>query len=136
MRVLKDTERFTIHSDTRLQKDELATLAGTSLEQIEEFTKIGLICADARGRLTSQAIDIVRYALLLEDLGFDLRQLRAVRNSAHAHAVNAVGMLGMEGPRGTSRGKERMIAQAAEIGSLLTNFYRALLVENIDIELR
>ena len=136
MRVLNDIERFTVQSGTRLHKDELATLTGTSIEEIEQLTKLGLICADARGRLTSQAVDIVRYVLALEQLGFDLRQLRAMRNSARSHAVSAVNLLDAEGPRGTSRGKERMIAQAAEMGSLLANFYRALLVDNIDSELR
>lgn len=136
MRILKDAERFTVQAGTRLHKEELATLTGASIAQIEEFVDLGLISVDARGRLTSQAVDIVRCALHLEDLGFERRQLRAVKNSAHSHAADVVNLLGFEGPRGTSRGKERIIAQAAQMSSLLTNLYRSLLVENIEIEMR
>ncbi|WP_353066829.1 MerR family transcriptional regulator [Arcanobacterium hippocoleae] len=136
MRVLKDAERFTVQAGTRLHKAELAALTGASIQDLEELAKHGILQADARGRLTAQAVDIVRYVMLLSEQGFDLRQLRAVRNSAHAHAVNTINQLSTDGPRGTSRGKERMIAQAAQISSLLTNLYRALLVDNIEIELR
>lgn len=136
MRALSDGEVAKPRPGTRLHTDELASLVGASLTDIQRYIDAGIITADARGRLTAQAVDIVRYAMMLERGGFDIRHLRAVRTSAHAHAVNVVNSLAAERAKNTPVAKERVIAESAESATMLAHLYRALLVENIDIELR
>lgn len=136
MRAIEDTEVAKPRPGTRLHIDELAALVGASYTDIQRYIDAGLIVGDSRGRLTSQAVDIVRYSMMLEANGLDIRHLRAVRTSAHAHAVNVVSALATERAKRTPVAKERVIAESAESATLLTNLYRALLVENIDIELR
>ncbi|WP_124054833.1 transcriptional regulator FtsR [Arcanobacterium ihumii] len=136
MRIIRETDIHTPRPGTRLRKEELATLTGASIIQIDEFVNAGLLAVDSRGRLTAQAVDIVRYALLLANEGVDFRNLRAVRNSAHSHAVNIVNLLANERAKKSSVARERVIAETGELSTMLTNYYRALLLESIDVELR
>ncbi|WP_394263272.1 MerR family transcriptional regulator [Trueperella sp.] len=121
---------------TRIQKDELAALTGASYQDIEQLISTGMLIPDARGRLTAQAVDIVRFSKMLSEAGLDLRSLRQVRNSAHAHAANVVARLATERARNTPVAKERVVNESAEMATMLTNLYRALLTENIDVQLR
>lgn len=121
---------------TRIHKDELAALTGASLAEIENMIQAGMLILDARGRLTAQAVDIVRFSKMLAELGMDLRSLRQVRNSAHAHATNVVSGLATERAKNTPVSKERVVNESAEMATMLTNLYRALLTENIDVQLR
>lgn len=136
LRALRDTDKYAVKPGTRLQKGELAALVGISVADVEDYVRAGIIAIDSRGRLTSQAADILRYAELLKKAGIDLRILKSVRNSAHSHAVNVVNLLATERSRVSALAKERAVAQTAEFSIMLTNYYRALLVENIDVELR
>lgn len=136
MRALSSDEVQMPRPGTRLHKRELADLVGASMAQIDRYIDAGLLVPDSRGRLTSQAVDIVRYATLLEESGMDIRQLKSVRNSAHAHAVTVVSMLAAERARNTPVAKERVIAETGELSAMLTNLYRSLLLENVDVELR
>ncbi|MCI5826008.1 MAG: MerR family transcriptional regulator [Arcanobacterium sp.] len=125
-----------VRPGTRLSKVELSQLVGVSIQKIESYITAGLLTPDSRGRLTAQAIDIVRYAAALEELGMPPRQLRAVHTSAHAHAVALVNMLALERARKTPLAQERVLAATGELSALLTHYYHALLMENIDMELR
>ncbi|MFC5370117.1 MerR family transcriptional regulator [Arcanobacterium bovis] len=136
MRIVRDNDIHTPRPGTRLHKDELAALTGASTADIESFVAAGLLTQDSRGRLTAQAVDIVRYALMLKDVGVDMRSLRSVRTSAHAHAVNLVNLLANERAKKNAVAKERVIMETGELSTMLTNFYRALLLESIDVELR
>lgn len=136
MRVIADEEVATPRPGTRLAIDELAALVGISHTDVERYINAGLLTPDARGRLTAQAVDIARYAQLLERSGVEIRHLRAVRNSAHAHATNVVNLLATERAKNTPVAKERVIAETGELATMMTSLYRALLVENIEVELR
>lgn len=120
----------------RIRKEELAALTGTALSEIEQLVDAGMIIPDARGRLTAHAVDIVRYSKMLGEAGMDLRSLRQVKNSAHAHAANVASHLATERARNTPLAKERVVNESAELATMLTNLYRALLTENIDVQLR
>ncbi|MDD7465866.1 MAG: MerR family transcriptional regulator [Actinomycetaceae bacterium] len=129
-------ESAAVRPGTRLTKTELSQLVGVPIHQIESYVEAGLLAPDSRGRFTSQAIDIVRYAAALEEAGMPTRQLRAVHTSAHAHAVALVNMLALERARKTPLAQERVVAATGELSALLTHYYRALLLESIDVELR
>ncbi|QOQ38832.1 transcriptional regulator FtsR [Trueperella pecoris] len=134
MRALPDDARPT--PGTRIHKDELAALTGASLTEIDHLIAAGMLIPDARGRLTAHAVDIVRFSKMLGESGMDLRSLRQVRNSAHSHATNVVSQLATERARNTPVAKERVVNESAEMATMLTNLYRALLTENIDVQLR
>ncbi|QJC21773.1 transcriptional regulator FtsR [Arcanobacterium buesumense] len=136
MRAVEDSEVTKPSPGTRLQVRELAALVGASYADIERLIQVKILTPDARGRLTAQAVDIVRYVMMLEEKGLDTRQLRAVRHSAHSHAAHVVAMLATERAKNTPLAKERVIAETGEFAALLTNLYRALLLESIDVELR
>lgn len=136
MRVLKDDEVVKPKPGTRLRKEDLSELVGVPVATIDRYIEMGLITADSRGRLTSHAVDIVRYASMLEESNMDIRKIRSVRNSAHQHAVNVVQMLETERSRNTPVARERVATESGELAAMLTNMYRALLLESIDVELR
>ncbi|WP_216381109.1 transcriptional regulator FtsR [Arcanobacterium phocae] len=136
MRAVGENEVSKPSPGTRLHIRELAALVGASYSDIERLIDAKVLTPDSRGRLTAQAVDIVRYVLLLEEKGMDIRQLRAVRHSAHSHAAHVVSMLATERAKNTPLAKERVIAESGEFATLITNFYRALLLESIDVELR
>lgn len=136
MRAVSSEAKYVAKPGTRLHRDELAALIGVSLSKIDEYINAGLLSTDARGRLTSQSVDIVRVAQQLESYGIPLRQLQAVRNSANAHAGNLVNLLASDLNAKHPVAKERALADAAELSVSFTNLYRALLVERIDVELR
>ncbi|MFY9262977.1 MAG: MerR family transcriptional regulator [Actinomycetaceae bacterium] len=136
MRALPDDEAVKPRPGTRLHNDELAALVGASLADIQRYVEAGILIPDSRGRLTAQAVDIVKYAQMLEKAGMSLRLIKTIRNSAHSHAVHVVGMLAAERAKNTPVAKERVIAETSEFATMLSHLYRALLAENIDVELR
>jgi len=120
---------------TRLTKGEVCDLTGATLEQIDGFARMGVVEVDPRGRLTSHAVDIVRYALMLIDTGLDPRQVRAVKSSAASHAATVRQALAAQLAKSSPVARERAYAQGTEMSALLVKLYQSLLVENIEIEL-
>lgn len=136
MRVVQAGERQAVQPGTRLTVTELSELVGVPVNVIENYVKAGLLTQDARGRFTTQAVEITRYAQMLEEAGMDVRLLRSVHNSAHAHAVTLLNELAVERARKSPLSQERIAAATSEIAALLTHYYRALLLESIDVEMR
>ncbi|MBE6483533.1 MAG: MerR family transcriptional regulator [Actinomycetaceae bacterium] len=136
MRVIDDGELRRPQPGTRLRLAEVSELTGVSVAEIDEMLEAGILKADSRGRLTAQAPEIVRLASLLRQAGYDLRQIRTIRTSAHAHAVMITNSLVSQPVRTSPAAGERAIAQAAETSALVSHLYRALLTENVEIEMR
>lgn len=118
---------------TRLTKAEVSDLTGASIDLIEQLTKLGVVEMDPRGRLTSHAVDIVRYGMLMLDQGLDIRLLRTVKNSAHAHAALMNVVLAPQFARQAPLARERAFAQGAEMTAAAVKLYQALLVENLEM---
>ncbi|MDO4887966.1 MAG: MerR family transcriptional regulator [Actinomycetaceae bacterium] len=135
MRVIED-DAPRPQPGTRLKLADVSSMTGVSVADIEAMISVGILSTDARGRLTAQAPDIVRFATMLTDAGFDLRQVRTIRTSAHAHAVLVTNALATERARKSSVAGERAIATATENSAVIAQLYRALLTENIEVELR
>ncbi|MGJ9695930.1 transcriptional regulator FtsR [Actinotignum sp. GS-2025a] len=120
----------------RITQAELADMTGAALGTIEELVTAGILATDARGRLSAQSADIVRYCVMLLEGGYDLRQIRSVKNSAHAQAVMLTTQLATELAKKTPVASERALNQAAEDGTTIARLYGALLTENVEVELR
>ena len=136
MRLVSDKDIQRPQVGTRLSPAEVSDLTGVSLSDIEELVKIGVLKADSRGRFTSQAPEIVRFAHMLQQTGFDTRQVRSIAVSAHSHAVNVVQSVAAERAKRTSVAQERALTKTGEAATIISRLYRALLTENIEVELR
>lgn len=136
LRVIDDGEVRRPQPGTRLKLVEVSDLTGVSVASIEAMITVGILSADPRGRLTSQAPEIVRYADMLQSAGFDLRQIRTIRTSAHAHAVMLASAVAGERAKKSSVAGERALTEVAENSTIAAHLYRALLAENVEVELR
>lgn len=136
LRVIPDDEVRRPQPGTRLKVIEVSDLTGIAVVEIEAMVSTGVLTPDARGRLTAQAVEIARYAAMLRESGFDLRQVRSIKNSAHAHAAMLTAAVAPERAKGSPVAGERAIAQTAENSTIVAHLYRALLTENVEINLR
>lgn len=136
MRLVSDNDIQRPQVGTRLSPREVSDVTGVPLKKIEELVKIGVLKADSRGRFTSQAPEIVRFAHMLQQTGFDARQVRSIAVSAHSHAVNVVQSVATDRAKRTSVAQERALTKTGEAAALMSRLYRALLTENIEVELR
>lgn len=135
MRAVDTGEMARPKPGTRLTKTEVADLTGASIEQIEDFASAGILAIDPRGRLTSQSVDIVRYGMMAIELGLDVRKVRSMKNSAHAHASLISAALAPQLAKQSTLERERAYAQSTELAAVLVGLYQALLVENVEVEL-
>ncbi len=136
MRAIPDDEVRRPQPGTRLRLIEVSDLTGVAVADIEAMVTSGILTADARGRLTSQSVEIVRYAMMLQNGGFDLRQVRSIKNSAHSHAAMLTAAVAPERAKGSPVAGERAITQTAENSTIVAHLYRALLTENVEVNLR
>ncbi|MDY5128840.1 MerR family transcriptional regulator [Actinotignum urinale] len=120
----------------RLRLTRVAALTGAPLELVNDMAQAGILAVDPRGRVNSSAVDVVKYSLLLLERGYDVRQIRTIRNSAHAHAVMLTGHLSTDIAKKTTVARERALNQATEDASSMAHLYEALLAENLETELR
>ncbi|MGO1591459.1 MAG: transcriptional regulator FtsR [Ancrocorticia sp.] len=134
MRVIEEVQRP--QPGTRLKLVEVSDLTGVPVADIEAMISVGILSSDSRGRLTSQSVEIVRYAWMLESAGFDLRQIRTVKNSAHSHAALITASVAPERAKATPAAGERALAKASEDSAAFSHLYRALLAENVEVNLR
>lgn len=119
---------------TRLTVQEVSELTGVPVGEIASMVDAGVLATDPRGRLTSQAPEIARFASMLLADGMDMRQVRSIRTSAHAHAVMVTSDVSLSS--GNTIAAERAIAAVAEKSNVISQLYRALLTENVEVELR
>ncbi|AKK03086.1 transcriptional regulator FtsR [Corynebacterium epidermidicanis] len=75
-------ENFRAPVASRLTAEDVANQANVRLETVAEMVKVGLIKADLSGFFTADDVRIVSTCMALEEFGFDVRQLRSLRNSA------------------------------------------------------
>ncbi|MCF2706410.1 MerR family transcriptional regulator [Arcanobacterium haemolyticum] len=136
MRAVADDEVRRAQPGTRLRVEEVSELTGVSVTDITAMVDIGILATDPRGRLSCQAPEIVRYASMMQANGYELRQIKSIRTSAHSHAIMITSALATERAKKTAVAKERVITQAAEDAAAMTHLYRALLAENVEVELR
>lgn len=136
MRVVSDSEIRRPQPGTRLTTSEVADLTGASIRDIEALIDVGVLSTDPRGRLTSQGPEIVLFAQALQRAGFDVRQIRAIAISARSHAVSISQRVATERAKKTPVASERALSRAGEAAAVTARLYKALLAENLEVELR
>lgn len=136
MRVVPESEIRRPQPGTRLTLEQMRDLTGASVADLERMVHFGILHVDARGRFTSQAPEIVLFAQALLKAGFDLRQIRAIATSAHAHAVTIANATAAERAKKTPVARQRAMTKVGEDAATMVRLYRALLGENVEIELR
>lgn len=75
-------ENFRAPGVARLTSDDLAQQAGVSTETVALLSSAGLIRGDHSGFFTADDVRVAQTCAALEEFGFDIRQLRSLRNTA------------------------------------------------------
>lgn len=136
LRLVREEDITHVDPGKRVKIADVAEHTGVSVGQIEELIDAGILTADARGRLSAHASDVVVYAQMLLKSGYELRHVRSLCHSARSHAVMVSQNLATEQAKKTVVAGERVVRRASEDASVISELYRALLTESIDIELR
>lgn len=136
LRLVREEDLTHVDPSKRVKLAEVAEHTGVSVGQIEELIDAGILTADARGRLSAHASDVVVYARMLLQAGYELRHIRSVCHSARSHAVMVSQNLAADRSKKTVVASERVVRKASEDASVIGELYRALLTESMDIELR
>lgn len=83
---LVSPEKFRAPALTRLSDSDVAEKSGVTVEMISELVATKLIKPDAAGFFTHDDVLIANTAGSLRDMGFDLRQLKSLGNTATRQA--------------------------------------------------
>lgn len=136
MRLVNGREVRRPQPGERLRVGEVADITGIEVATIQAVIDAGILQTDARGRLSAQAPDVMRYTVMLLEAGFDLHQVRAVRTSAHSHAHAILASLAPQLAKKSAVERERALARADENLEKFARLYRALLAEDIEVSVR
>lgn len=83
---LVSAESFKAPAVTRLTDDDLANQSGSTMQEVAELVKAGLISPDASGFFTNDDVRVVSNASSLRAFGFDISKLKTLRNNARRQA--------------------------------------------------
>ncbi len=83
---LVSAESFKAPVVTRLTDDDLANQSGSTMQEVAELVKAGLISPDASGFFTNDDVRVVSNASSLRAFGFDISKLKTLRNNARRQA--------------------------------------------------
>ncbi|MDY5153112.1 DNA-binding transcriptional regulator, MerR family [Actinobaculum suis] len=136
MHAVADNETRRPQPGERLTASQVVNITGTDVATVDALVDAGILQTDARGRLSAQAPEIVRYSVLLLEAGFDLHSIKTIRTSARSHAHTVLAQLGPQLAKKTPAARERAIARTDDATQKICHLYRALLTENIEVELR
>lgn len=122
-------EKFRAPAPVRLTDTDVAEQAGVDADVVAELLGAGLLRADGAGFFTADDVQIVTTAVALKDFGFDIRQLKSLRNTANRQA-DLIGRVA--GPVAQSR-EDTARQRAEEVGRQMTALVvslHAILVKN------
>ncbi|MCD4557992.1 transcriptional regulator FtsR [Schaalia sp. lx-100] len=106
---------------------DVADLAGTDVETLERYSRLGLITPDLSGYFPSRCVQVVRLVVLLESHGVDARTLRTVRNSAERCADLIDQTVSSQRSRRRASDMEKAAARSMEFGELFGDLYQEML---------
>lgn len=120
----------------RMLAAELATLAGTTPEQVLELDRAGLISTDGGGRYPASSLTVVQLAGELAVHGLDTRHLRLMRSAADRQ-VDVVAQLtsplrGRPNTPQDTRSRERAVQAGNELSTLLSRLHGALVTSGVE----
>lgn len=109
-------ENFRAPTAVRLTSDDVAQQAGVDPEVVALLASAGLIHGDRSGFFTADDVRVVSTCVALEEFGFDIRQLRSLRNTALRQA-DLIGQVA--GPVALSK-SDTAREQATELSQQMT----------------
>ncbi|MDO5048327.1 MAG: MerR family transcriptional regulator [Actinomycetaceae bacterium] len=131
-RVVSDKGQTRLPSTDHISVRQLCDLTGTSKDDVEEFTKLGLLSPDLGGYFPTRSIRIVQHILTLRSEGIDPRNLRGVRQAAERHADIIDHSVSSIRARGRSGDVERARARSQELAEVTGELHREFLRLSID----
>jgi DNA-binding transcriptional MerR regulator len=131
-RVVTDHGHTRLPSSDHISVRQLCDLTGTSKEDIEEFTKLGLLSPDLGGYFPTRSIRVVQYILELRSKGIDPRNLRGVRLAAERHADIVDHAVAPIRGRSRSGDVEKARARSQEFAEVTADLHREFLRLAVD----
>lgn len=125
--ISSDGEPVVAKKQTTLSARELGEVTGASVEQLNQYAKLGLITPDLSGYFSSQCVPIVQTILQLSDAGIQPRSLRTVATSALRLSDLVDQVVASRHLRGRPGEKERSRAQAADLTDLVGKLHKDIL---------
>ncbi|WP_231580538.1 transcriptional regulator FtsR [Corynebacterium kalinowskii] len=119
-------DNFRAPTAARLTSDDVAQQAGVTPEAVALLASAGLIHGDRSGFFTADDVRVVSTCVALEEFGFDVRQLRSLRNTALRQA-DLIGQVA--GPVALSKSdtaRERATELSQQMTALVVSLHASL----------
>lgn len=123
---LVSPEKFQAPAITRLTDSDVAEKAGVQVALVADLVKARLIKPDAAGFFTNDDVAIAHTAASLNEMGFDLRQLKSLGNAAtrQADLISQVASPIAQGKSDVARQQAEEMAQ--QMCSLVVSMHASL----------
>ncbi|GAB3693920.1 MerR family transcriptional regulator [Corynebacterium nasicanis] len=125
-------ETFRAPAVTRLTDGDIAAQTGVEVSFVAELLDAGLIRPDAAGFFTADDVLVVNTAHSLRDVGFDVRHLRSLRNTAQRQA-DLIGQVA--GPVARRKGRQEGVDMGQQLTALVVSLHASLVKSALRDEL-
>ncbi|WP_445227839.1 transcriptional regulator FtsR [Corynebacterium sp. H130] len=119
-------ENFRAPSATRLTSMDVAEAAGVAEETVALLASAGLIHSDRSGFFTADDVRVVSTCVALEEFGFDIRQLRSLRNTALRQADLIAQVAGPVAKSKSDTARERATEMSQQMTALVVSLHASL----------
>lgn len=119
-------ENFRAPVATRLTSDDVAEQAGVTADVVKLIASAGLIRGDRSGFFTADDVRVVSTCAALEDFGFDIRQLRSLRNTAERQADLIAQVAGPVAHSKSDTARERAAEMSQQMTALVVSLHASL----------
>lgn len=133
---LVSPNQFKAPAITRLTDADVAQQANTTEAVVAEFTKLGLISADASGFYTTDDVAVVSTAVALRAFGFDDRQLKSLRNTARRQADVIARVASPLAPPTTDTALQKAEELSQQMTALVVSLHGTLVKTDLRAEFR
>lgn len=125
-------ESFRAPSATRLSDSDVASQAGVEVAVVSELIDAALIRPDSAGFFNADDVRVVTTAQSLKDFGFDVRHLKALRNTAQRQA-DLIGQVA--GPVARKKGRQKGEDMGQQMTALVVSLHAGLVKNALRDEL-
>lgn len=130
--VSSDGQPVIAQKKTTISARELSEVTGASIDQLNQYTKLGLISPDLAGYFSTQYVQIVQSILQLSNAGIHPRSIRAVATSALRLSDLIEQVVSSRHSRTRPGETERSRAQAADLTDLIGRLHQDILRRSVE----
>ncbi|MEJ5927331.1 MerR family transcriptional regulator [Corynebacterium sp. H128] len=124
-------DNFRAPGAARLTNDDVAEQAGVTAEVVATIAAAGLIRGDRSGFFTADDVRVVSTCAALEEFGFDVRQLRSLRNTAQRQADLIAQVAGPIAQSKSDTARERAEELSQQLTALVVSLHASLVKSSL-----